>query len=176
MKHLILAIDPGDVRSAYSLLDPIKLNLVDMGLVDNSVLIADILSGKFEGVGEVVIEYPQPRGQPMYTQLVDAIFWIGRFAQALGGQVALMDRKDVKMHLCFTPRAKDSNVRAALMSYFALDERFLPGDGKTPVIGNKRKRGPLYGVRKDIWAALAVAITHMDKLKESESEDMDFLD
>ena len=63
-------------------------------------------------------------------------------------------RKDVKLHLCGSPRAKDSNIRQALIDRF--------GPGKEKAIGLKKTPGPLYGVKSHVWAALAVAVTHLD--------------
>ena len=54
-------------------------------------------------------------------------------------------------------RAKDSNIRQAVMDMY--------GSSKEVAIGNKKKPGPLYGVVKDIWSSLAIAITHTEKAK-----------
>ena len=62
------------------------------------------------------------------------------------------------MHLCNSVRAKDSNVRQALLDRFP-----ATGGGKTPQIGTKSKPGPLYGFSKDMWAALGVALTFANR-------------
>ena len=100
----------------------------------------------------------------MYTQLVDTIIWIGVFAGIWGGKesFAPIDRKDVKMHLCGNTRATDSNIRAAILSLYP-----ATGGGKTGQIGTKKQPGPLYGVSKDIWAALAVALTYKELYLEN---------
>jgi hypothetical protein len=36
------------------------------------------------------------------------------------------------------------------------------GPGKEKAIGRKATPGPLYGVKKDIWSALAIACYHLD--------------
>ena len=61
------------------------------------------------------------------------------------------------MHLCGNNSAKDSNVRQALIDRFPRS-----GGGKTPQIGTKGDPGPLYGIKKDEWAALGVAITTLE--------------
>ena len=54
------------------------------------------------------------------------------------------------MRLCNSMRAKDANVRQAILDRFG---------GKAAAIGRKRQPGPLYGIAGDLWAALAVGIT-----------------
>jgi hypothetical protein len=62
------------------------------------------------------------------------------------GRAELVFRRDVKLHLCGSARAKDPNIRQALL------DRFGP-------VGTKKAPGPLYGVKSHIWSALAVAVT-----------------
>jgi hypothetical protein len=56
----------------------------------------------------------------------------------------------VKLHLCNSPRAKDGNVRQALI------DRVGPQ-------GTKKGQGPTYGIKSHEWAALAVAVYGWDK-------------
>jgi hypothetical protein len=53
-------------------------------------------------------------------------------------------RNAVKLHICGTPRAKDPNIRQAL-----IDKYGAPGTKKNP--------GPTYGVSSHLWSALAIA-------------------
>ena len=76
---------------------------------------------------------------------------------ATGTKPQQVYRKDVKMHLCGSMRAKDTNIRQAI-----IDRYPASGGGKCPQIGTKKEPGPLYGVSKDIWSALAVAITYSE--------------
>jgi hypothetical protein len=62
------------------------------------------------------------------------------------GVVRLIPRRDVKLTLCGSARAKDTNIRQALID--ALGE-----------VGTKKNPGPLYGVSGHYWAALGVAYT-----------------
>ena len=70
------------------------------------------------------------------------LFRSGEFSEVL--------RRDVKLHVCQSPRAKDANVRQALL------DRFGPP-------GTKKAPGTTYGITKDTWQALAVAVTWDDK-------------
>lgn len=58
--------------------------------------------------------------------------------------VELIYRRDIKIHLCGTVKAKDGNIRQAL-----IDKHGAPG--------TKKSKGPTYGVSGHLWAALAVA-------------------
>jgi len=55
-------------------------------------------------------------------------------------------RKEVKIYLCGSMKAKDPNIRQAL-----IDRLGDPGTKKNP--------GPTYGVKSHAWSALAVAVT-----------------
>jgi hypothetical protein len=151
---IVLAIDPGSTDSAYVLFDSAAWRILEYGKSPNPTLLASIrwLVVKADALA---IEYPAPRGQPLYTQLVDTIFWIGRFVEASGGAWYPVDRKDVKMHLCGNTKAGDSNIRAAVISRFTKA-------GRDPV-GKKKNPGPLYGISGDVWAALAVGVTFAER-------------
>ncbi|NII07239.1 hypothetical protein HBF25_12680 [Luteibacter anthropi] len=96
----------------------------------------------------VAIEMIASYGMPVGAEVFETVRWIGRFQQACRDPeaVRLIYRKDVKMHLCGTPRAKDANIRQAL-----IDKLGAPGTKKSP--------GPTYGVKSHAWAALGVAVT-----------------
>lgn len=155
----VLAVDPGNVKSAFALYDSSANELLTFGKQSNANVRAYLVEASMFGLAEVlVIEFPRPRGQPMYYQLVDTIFWIGRFVEAYAERWEPCDRKDVKMCLCGNTKANDSQIRMAVINRF---KGVLPiGGGKVPEIGNTKQQGPLYGVSRDIWQALAVAITY----------------
>ena len=89
-------------------------------------------------------------GMPVGKDIFETVKWIGRFEEAAATiwevKTILIYRKDVKSYLCGSMKAKDSNIRQALID--------LLGKEKTK------------GVSKDIWSALAVALTcqHLMKL------------
>jgi hypothetical protein len=62
----------------------------------------------------------------------------------------MVKRMKVKMHLCGNSRAKDGNIRQAL-----IDRLGAPGKKKAP--------GPTFGVVADQWQALALAVTVWDE-------------
>ena len=92
---------------------------------------------------------------PVGRDVFETVYMIGRMAEAIarwGTPVDRMPRRIVKLHLCQTQRAKDSNVRAALLDLYGPD-----------AVGRKASPGPLYGIHGDEWSALAVARTWIDQ-------------
>ncbi len=145
----ILAIDPGPIKSAYVLWD--GKSITGHGILDNVQLKSEIISGR-SGEEYLVIEMIASYGMPAGKSLFETCLWIGRFLEAwenFEGEAKLIYRKDVKMHFCNSMRAKDSNIRQALIDRFG-----KPGTKKSP--------GKLYGIKKDEWSALALAIYFAD--------------
>jgi hypothetical protein len=82
--------------------------------------------------------------------------WTGRFIERWRDYAAMGDpiripRGEIKVHLCRSTKAKDANVRQALIDRFG-----APGTKKAP--------GVLFGVTSHCWAALAVAVCAHDRL------------
>lgn len=96
-------------------------------------------------------------GMAVGAEVFETCVWIGRFLQVVDGNMNRVNRITVKTHLCHSAKAKDPNVRQALI------DRLGPQ-------GTKKKPGPTYGVSGDMWAALAVAVWTMDNDKENASE------
>jgi len=46
--------------------------------------------------------------------------WIGKFTEASGMKENYIYRKDEKMNICHSMRAKDSNIRQALIDRFGI--------------------------------------------------------
>ena len=146
----MLAIDPGTTQTAFVALAEDK-RILDKGIVPNGEMLAfcELLD---PSVKDVAIEMIACYGMPVGKEVFETCVWIGKFAYVLekkGLKVTFIYRKDVKMHLCGSSRAKDGNIRQAL-----IDKLGQPGTKKAP--------GPTFGVAKDIWAALAVGITFIE--------------
>lgn len=147
----ILAIDPGNTESAYCLIDTETYRPLSFGKQDNNWLLGfmDTQGILFD---KVVIEMIASYGMPVGKEVFDTCVWIGRFKQIAESQeikVEYIYRKDEKMNLCYSMKAKDSNIRQALIDRFGQ-------------VGTKKKPGWFYGFKKDIWAAYAVGITYLD--------------
>lgn len=158
---MILAIDPANEKSAYVVIDG-NLKPIKFGKIKNSELMEKIKKQDFEGCKVVAIEMIASYGMAVGQTVFDTCVWIGRFIEAVkaqGMEYELIYRKEVKMNLCNTMRANDSNIIQALVDRFAPNVR---NKGK----GIKSDKGFFYGFRADIWQAFAVGVTYHDTFKE----------
>lgn len=151
----ILAIDPGTTQSAWVVYDGERP--VRFGLEPNEAVLS-MLRGA--DVDRLALEMVASYGMPVGREVFETVLWSGRFLEAAGVPETLVYRKDVKLHLCHSMRAKDANIRQALIDRF--------GGNKRAAVGVKAAPGPLYGFRKDLWAALGVAVTWWDTKRESD--------
>lgn len=158
---IILAIDPGPVESAYVVLNS-ELRPIEFGKWENESLkegMLDIINNR--GVKYIAIECIASYGMAVGQTVFDTCIWIGRFTERAHRHIDIKSvsyiyRKDEKMNLCHSMKAKDGNIRMALIDRFG-------------VVGTKKEKGWFYGVSKDVWAAIAVGITfhdlHLKKLE-----------
>jgi hypothetical protein len=148
---MILAIDPGTTQSGWCVL--LDGNRVTASGVAPNDEVARMISD--HAAYDLAIEMFASYGMPVGKEVFETCVWIGRFMECYydPDRVRLVYRKDVKLHLCGTTKAKDANIRQALIDLFP-----ATGGGKTPQIGIKDKPGPLFGVSSHAWPALGVAI------------------
>lgn len=155
--YKIMAIDPGSAKSAYVIYDPAEHKLIHHDIVPNENLVTTLTCIQLNGT-RLAIETMQCFGMPVGAEVFDTCIWIGRFYQAWfeakGEHPDLIVRNHVKMAMCHSHRAKNANVRQAVIDSFP-----PTGGGKTPQVGTKPKPGPLYGVKTHIWQALGLALT-----------------
>lgn len=146
---LLVAIDPGTTHSGWVVMQDGQP--VDHGIADNHDVL-DMLRGF--STAQVAIEMIASYGMAVGSEVFDTCVWIGRMSQAAGvDRVRLVFRREVKSHLCGSVKAKDPNVRQALIDRWG---------GKAAAIGTSKQRGPLYGVKSHAWAALGVAVTALE--------------
>jgi len=144
-----LAIDPGPEQSAWVVYEAGKV--IAKAKASNQVTWTMLNEIK---VDAVAIEMVQSFGMAVGAEVFETVFWIGRFYERAFWRaipVHRIFRKDVKMHLCQSMRAKDPNIRQAL-----IDRLGAPGTKKNP--------GATFGVSGDCWSALAVAVTASDRI------------
>lgn len=152
---MIFAIDPGNEYSAYVLVEDDLSRVIDKGKVSNEELMIIINNLNFNRkLDSIAIEMVASYGMAVGKTVFETCVWIGRFYQALYEQTAIKPifiyRMDEKMCLCHDSKAKDSNIRQALIDRFG-------------VVGTKKNQGYFYGFKKDIWSAMAVAVAFHDK-------------
>ena len=155
----VFAIDPGNIESAYCVIDADTLRPLVFDKVSNEVLRDYIRDFRFEEEDRAVVEMIQSYGMAVGKEVFDTAVWIGRFAERLDRKLQLpadmLYRKEEKLHICHDSRAKDPNIRRALI------DRFAKHDLKN---GRGTKKDPdwFYGFRADIWAAYAVGLTYIE--------------
>jgi hypothetical protein len=147
MSKTVIGIDPGTDKSAFAEFDGNEV--VSFGIYDNEHLLGHSLWQEDHVFVEMIASYGMAVGASVFETCV----FIGRclqVANTAGGNVTRVFRKDIKLHLCQSPRAKDGNVRQALI------DRLGPQ-------GTKKNQGPTYGLKSHEWAALAVAVYGWDQ-------------
>lgn len=151
----MLAVDPGPTQSAWIAWNDGQI--VGMEIELNQELRQRLMWPHtwLDAGHPLVIEWIESYGMAIGKDVFETVYWIGRFTEAAGESVRI-PRREVKMHLCGNNRATDANIRQALI------DRFGGSEGRKVAVGTKRDKGPLYGVRKDLWAALALAVTYED--------------
>lgn len=158
---IVLAIDPGTTRSAFVALDIATGMPKQFGINDNEVLLDRLrrIDVRTSGIDVVAIEKIANMGMAAVGESIfETVWWSGRFAEAVHPMpIERITRGQVKQAICGSAKAKDPNVRQALI------DRFGGIGGKAVAIGLKKTPGPLYGISADMWAALAVAITFADR-------------
>ena len=155
----ILALDPGTTQTGWAIVAD-DMRVLEHGITQNNVVLSRISNHATEGgfdfkIDGVATEMIASYGMPVGREVFETCIWIGRFMQAWRSpeKVIIVYRKDVKMHLCGTTRAKDTNVRQAIIDLYE-----PTGGGSTPQIGTTKQPGPLYGVSSHVWPAIGVGI------------------
>lgn len=133
-------IDPGTIQSAFMIWEH---GLRNAGIVDNQTLRERLKGSFFDGVDIMGIEMVASYGMAVGRETFETVRWIGRFEECSKAPVRLIYRKDVKIHVCGTTKAKDANIRQAL-----IDKYGAPG--------TKLRPGPTYGITSHLWACLAI--------------------
>jgi hypothetical protein len=138
----VIGIDPGPRESAFVAWDGERV--VSAGDMPNHQLVAYLDSAS----SPVACEWIESFGMSVGREVFETVFAIGMFSTRVA-RMRLVPRRDVKLHLCSSVRAKDGNIRQALIDRFG-------------AVGTKRNPGPLAGISQHRWAALAVAVTAFD--------------
>jgi len=149
----LLAIDPGNIQSAYVVVDE-NFYPLEFGKIANDELAESMRLGMFDDCEKAAIEHVACYGMAVGKEVFDTCIWIGRFTELLKDKVPMVPiyRKDEKIAICGSMKAKDGNIRQALI------DRFAKVDFKN---GKGTKKNPdwFYGFKADIWQAFAVAVT-----------------
>lgn len=159
-----LAIDPGNVLSAYIVWD--GKTVYDRGKIPNRDIL-NILSRWKEDADVLVIERMGFQGGMAGQTVFDTCRWIGMFEReweilTKGKDISLVFRSTVKSHFKVTRTnhksipgklycaRNDTEVRKSLINRFG-----KPGSKAKPNLVT-------YGIVNDIWSAFAIAVYWVD--------------
>lgn len=175
----IMAIDPGTTESAYVILDD-QYQILSADKVGNDVILSIIADAP--GLDAVIIEDIEPRysstdrsaaGAVMGQSTIETIKAFGRFswqAALRGLMVGSIFRRDERSCLIPTkrnglpplpetaPKHADGQIRASLIRRFARHDQER---GR----GTKANPDTFYGFHGDMWQAMAVGVTWLDREK-----------
>ena len=162
----LLAIDPGTTESAFVLWD--GDHIIDAMIMANMDMLDYVATGYHT---DFVVEKVESYGMPVGATVFETVFWAGRFVQAHAyvndvdheierhSDCFRLTRRQVKLHLCGSSRAKDGNIRQAII------DRFGP-------VPTKARPNPVYDgnkIKKDEWAAFALAVTWWDATQRGQT-------
>lgn len=160
----ILAVDPGYELSAWVAYDCASRRPYEWAKEPNDVVLAKV--GSYPRPMTLAVESIASYGMAVGAEVFETCVWVGRFVErwlCTGGppEPLRVYRREVKLHLCGSLRAKDTNVRQAIIDRY--------GPSREVAVGRKAAPGPLYGFKADCWQALGVAITAAEagRLKEA---------
>ena len=165
--EILLAIDPGNEYSAFCFIDIDTYKPLYFAKEKNQDVMAHIveyIKGSdivVANVTNVAIEMVASYGMAVGASTFQTCVQIGRFSdrlEQLGLPVDYIYRKDEKLCICGQMRAKDSNIRQALIDRFA---KFDFKNGR----GTKDNPDWFCGFKADVWAAYACGCTWIDAHK-----------
>lgn len=160
----ILAIDPGNIQSAFTVIDSETYEPIAFGKEDNEAIYK---KGRtwWKFAERVVIEMVACYGMPVGREVFDTCIWIGRFASMAeqnGREVEMIVRNQVKIILCNSSKAGDANIRRVLIDRFAKHDL---KNGK----GTKNKPDWFYGFAADVWQSYALGVAYIDQQRGPEA-------
>ena len=148
----VLAIDPGNQQSAWCMIDGETLKPLSFCKEENQVVLNAV---KHLSYDSIVIERVASYGMAVGRDVFETCEWVGRFTQAARVPPDYVYRQEEKLHICGDSRAKDTNIRRALIDRFAQHDI---KNGK----GTKKNPDWFYGFSADVWQAYAVAVTYVE--------------
>lgn len=150
---MILAIDPGNEFSAYVCMND-DFTIKEGDKLENKDMLDTLEVFLNYGTNKkVAIEMVACYGMAVGKTVFETCVFIGQLKEmcrVFDIEPTFIYRKDEKMTLCHSMKAKDANIRQALIDKYA---KFDFKNGK----GTKANPDTFYGFKADMWAAMAVA-------------------
>lgn len=155
----LLAIDPGNIHTGFCLMDE-NYRPHCKGKILNAAMLEFITEHAVE-IDQIAVEMIASYGMAVGAEVFETCVMIGKIellAQQLGIPVERVKRIESKQFICFDSRAKDANIRRALIDRFAQHD-LARGTG------TKKRPDWFYGFAGDMWSAFAVGVVFFDKRK-----------
>lgn len=143
MELKVCGVDPGTTKTAVVVWN--GQAILDRRIIPNLDVIKYLADA---GCQVVCCEHMECHGMAVGKETFETAYWIGRFWQVcdiLDIEWMRVMRSTIKSYWCHSQKATDSNIRRAVL------DRLGPP-------GVKKKPGVTYGVAKDMWSALAIAV------------------
>ena len=187
---LILSIDPGSRITGWTILEPRSGDLpgvVEHGNTPTKEFLEWLRGNDTIQVTQAVIEHIGHYGTGMSAgaDVFETCIHIGRMIEILRPiPVEKVRRQSIKTQLCGRPTAKDTNVRQALIDRWGGDAQALGavkcltckgkgwcGRGRPACLacggnGWEVAPGPLHGISKHAWSALAVGVYYLEVVRQ----------
>ena len=160
-------IDPGTRESGLAVIDTESMTPLIAVKISNSEVTATLeKTMTSHGIApdeiDIAMEAIASYGKPVGRETFETCVWIGRMDEQIAGLIGRYPdkvyRREEKMTLCGTIRARDSDIRSALINLIG-------------PVGTAKNPGPLYGVYRDAWSAIAVAVKKKKKGRMEENHD-----
>lgn len=141
----VIAVDPGPKQTAIVVWDGVEVLYKEILENEVALLAVHDLGTDYGPDTLVAVEMIASYGMAVGRDVFETCVFIGRILERTGFcNAKRVYRQPVKLWHCNSAKAKDSNVRQAL-----IDKYGEPG--------TKRNPGATYGLSKDLWAAFAIA-------------------
>lgn len=173
--EIIIGIDPGTSLTAYSIVE-VKYNTLNKVLYKDKIDNQDIYNAILLALNDyltfektqscdinIAIEHMESHGMAVGMTTFETCYFIGELKYKLSHELYRDIKSNVstdininlyrvyrsqeKNYICNSVRAKDSNIRQALIDRFG-------------EVGTKNNQGYFYGFKADIWASFAIAYTY----------------
>jgi membrane-bound ClpP family serine protease len=140
MSKTIIGIDPGNKETAIVMIAGGKI--IDHAYLQNDAAL-HFINGAQSIYVDIYCEMIASYGMPVGKSVFETCLFIGQILQ-VAPQTKLITRNVVKNAICHSSKAKDANIRQALIDIYG-------------EVGTKKNPGGTFGMSGDKWAALAVA-------------------
>jgi Holliday junction resolvasome RuvABC endonuclease subunit len=153
---LVAGIDPGTLKSAYTVIDRDTKEIKDFQFLPNEELLEYVWNAEVDIVViEMIYSYG---GMSAGETTLTTCHWSGRYwvcAQYSGKRVFGIGRKQTLKQVCGNSNARDKGVRQELITRYG----YHKGNRG---LGTKASPGPLYGLNEHCRSALAVALAYIE--------------